>query len=146
MIAAPIETSRSAIWLLCLSLVMSAFLPGSVRADEPAAAASLVAESLLRDTIQGVEGKEIIVSRVSFPPHTQLTWHWHPGEEVFYVIEGSVTLKRRGQPDVFSTAGDAQKIAPEVVHTGETGEVGAELVIFRVHTAGEPERHLVESF
>ena len=146
MIAAPIETSRSAIWLLCLSLVMSAFLPGSVRADEPAGAASLVAESLLRDTIQGVEGKEITVSRVSFPPHTQLPWHWHPGEEVFYVIEGSVTLKRRGQPDVFSTAGDAQKIAPEVVHTGETGEVGAELVIFRVHAAGEPERHLVESF
>lgn len=146
MIAASIETSRSAIWLLCLSLVMSAFLPGSVRADEPAAAASLVAKSLLRDTIQGVEGKEIIVSRVSFPPHTQLPWHWHPGEEVFYVIEGAVTLKRGGQPDVFSTTGDAQKIAPEVVHTGETGEVGAELVIFRVHTAGEPERHLVESF
>ena len=109
-----------------------------------AAAASLVAESLLRDTIQGVEGKEIIVSRVSFPPHTQLPWHWHPGEEVFYVIEGSVTLKRLGQPDVFSTTGNAQKIAPEVVHTGETGEVGAELVIFRVHTAGEPERYLVE--
>ena len=146
MIAAPIEKPRLASWLLCLSLVVSAFLPGSVHADEHAAGASLVAESLLRDTIQGVEGKEIIVSRVSFPPHTQLPWHWHPGEEVFYVIEGSVTLKRRGQPDVFSTAGDAQKIAPEVVHAGETGEVGAELVIFRVHAAGEPERHLVESF
>ncbi len=145
MIAAPIETPRSAIWLLCLSLVAPAFLPGSVQAGEPAAGASLLAESLLRDTIEGVEGKEIIVGRVSFPPHTQLPWHWHPGEEVFYVIEGSVTLKRRGQPDVLSTAGDAQKIAPEVVHTGETGEVGAELVIFRVHTAGEPERHLVES-
>ena len=103
-----------------------------------------MAETLLRDMIQGREGKEIIVSRVSFPPHTQLPWHWHPGEEVFYVIEGSVTLKRRSQPDVLSTAGDAQKIAPEVVHTGETGEAGAELVIFRVHTAGEPERYLVE--
>ena len=145
MIAASIETPRSAIWLLCLSLVAPAFLPGSVQAGEPAAGASLLAESLLRDTIEGVEGKEIIVSRVSFPPHTQLPWHWHPGEEVLYVIEGSVTLKRRGQPDVLSTAGDAQKIAPEVVHTGKTGEVGAELVIFRVHTAGEPERHLVES-
>ena len=146
MIAAPIETSRSAIWLLCSSLAVSAFLPGSVQADEPAAGASLVAESLLRDTIKGVEGKEIIVSRVSFPPYTQLPWHWHPGEEVFYVIEGSVTLKRRGQQDVLAAAGDAQKIAPKVVHTGETGEVGAELVIFRVHTAGEPERHLVGSF
>jgi len=37
-----------------------------------------------------------------------------------------------------------EHLAPEVVHTGETGEAGAELVIFRVHTAGEPERYLVE--
>ena len=40
--------------------------------------------------------------------------------------------------------GDAQKIAPEVIHTGLTGEQGVELVIFRVHAAGEPERYLVD--
>lgn len=131
-------------WCVCLGLLGSVFLASLARADHHTTGASVVAETLLRDMIQGGEGKQIIVSRVSFPPHTQLPWHWHPGEEVFYVIEGSVTLKRRSQPDVPSTAGDAQKIAPEVVHTGETGEAGAELVIFRVHTVGEPERYLVE--
>ena len=128
----------------CLGLLVSIFLTGLARADNHAAGASVVAETLLRDMIQGTEGKEIVVSRASFPPKTQLTWHWHPGEEVLYVIQGSVTLKRRGQPDVLSRAGDAQKIAPEVVHTGETGEAGAQLVIFRIHTPGEPERYLVE--
>ena len=113
-------------------------------AAEPSAAPSVQAENLLREPILGVEGKEIIVSRVSFPPHTELPWHWHPGEEFFYVIEGSVTLKRRGQDDTPTAAGDAQKIAPEVIHTGQTGEQGAELVIFRVHASGEPERHLVD--
>jgi len=113
-------------------------------AVEPAAAPSLKAENLLREPILGVEGKEIIVSRVSFPPHTELPWHWHPGEEFFYVIEGSVTLKRRGQDDTPTAQGDAQKIAPEVIHTGRTGEQGAELLIFRVHAAGEPERYLVD--
>ena len=113
-------------------------------AAEPAAAPSVQAENLLREPILGVEGKEIIVSRVSFPPHTELPWHWHPGEEFFYVIEGSITLKRRGQDDTPTAQGDAQKIAPEVVHTGQTGEQGAELVIFRVHASGEPERHLVD--
>ena len=113
-------------------------------AAEPSAAPSVQAENLLREPILGVEGKEIIVSRVSFPPHTELPWHWHPGEEFFYVIEGSVTLKRRGQDDTPAAAGDAQKIAPEVVHKGQTGEQGAELVIFRVHATGEPERHLVD--
>ena len=114
------------------------------QAAEPSQTASAQAENLLRESMAGVEGKEIIVSRVSFPPYTELPWHWHPGEEFFYVIEGSVTLKRRGEPDSPATQGDAQKIAPQIIHTGSTGEQGAELVIFRVHTAGEPERYLVD--
>ena len=113
-------------------------------ASEPMAAPSVQAENLLRESIAGVEGKEIIVSRVSFPPRTELPWHWHPGEEFFYVIEGSVTLKRKGFSDSYTKEGDAQKIAAEVIHTGQTGEQGAELVIFRVHSAGQPERYLVD--
>ena len=114
------------------------------QAKEPSQNASVPAENLLRESIAGVEGKEVIVSRVSFPPHTELPWHWHPGEEFFYVIEGSVTLKRRGEGDLTASQGGAQKIAPQVIHTGRTGEQGAELVIFRVHAAGEPERYLVD--
>ena len=114
------------------------------QAAEPSQTASAQAENLLRESIACVEGKEVIVSRVSFPPHTELPWHWHPGEEFFYVIEGSVTLKRRGEPDSPATQGDAQKIAPQIIPTGSTGEQGAELVIFRVHAEGEPERYLVE--
>ena len=113
-------------------------------AKEPSQNASVQAENLLRESIAGVEGKEVIVSRVSFPPHTELPWHWHPGEEFFYVIEGSVTLKRRGELDLSAGAGDAQNIAAQVIHTGSTGEQGAELVIFRVHVVGEPERYLVD--
>ena len=113
-------------------------------ATEPSQNASVQAENLLRESIAGVEGHEVIVSHVSFPPHTELPWHWHPGEEFFYVIEGSVTLKRRGEADLTAAQGGAQKIAPQVIHTGRTGEQGAELVIFRVHATGEPERYLVD--
>ena len=104
----------------------------------------VTADNLLRETIDGVEGKEVIVSRVSFPPRIELPWHWHPGEEFFYVIKGSVTLKQRGHPDVVTVRGDSQKIPPGVIHSGESGEEGAELVIFRVHASGEPERYLVD--
>ena len=114
------------------------------QAAESSPTASVQAENLLRESIAGVEGKEIIVSRVRFPPHTELPWHWHPGEEFFYVIEGSITLKQRGEPDLLTGAGDAQNIAARAVHTGSTGEQGAELVIFRVHAVGEPERNLVD--
>ena len=122
-------------------VVLSCLDSTSGNATEPP---PVQADNLLRESIAGVEGKEIIVSRVSLPPHTELPWHWHPGEEFFYVIEGSVTLKRRGEPDLLTGTGDAQNIAARVIHTGSTGEQGAELVIFRVHAAGEPERYLVD--
>ena len=128
-------------WLL-VALVGMYSIVGQAAESSPVVSAQ--AENLLRESIAGVEGKEVIVTRVSFPPHTELPWHWHPGEEFFYVIKGSVTLKRRGESDVPAVEGDAQKIAPEVIHTGLTGEQGAELVIFRVHAAGEPERYLVD--
>ena len=135
----PRPTARN--WVLVAVVGMYSMVG---QAAEPSQTASVQAENLLRESIAGVEGKEIIVSRVSFPPHTELPWHWHPGEEFFYVIEGSVTLKRRGEPDSPAIQGDAQKIAPQIIHTGSTGEQGAELVIFRVHAAGEPERYLVD--
>ena len=146
---APTHTQRDdGMPLLTAQMVVLAALVGAWaaigHAAEPSAAPSVQAENLLRESIAGVEGKEIIVSRVSLPPHTELPWHWHPGEEFFYVIEGSITLKRRGEPDLLAGAGEAQNIAAQVVHTGSTGEQGAELVIFRVHAAGEPERYLVD--
>ena len=122
-------------------VVLSCLDSTSGNATEPP---PVQADNLLRESIAGVKGKEIIVSRVSLPPRTELPWHWHPGEEFFYVIEGSVTLKRRGEPDLLTGTGDAQNIAARVIHTGSTGEQGAELVIFRVHAAGEPERYLVD--
>ena len=106
--------------------------------------AGVTSDLLLRESVEGVPSKEVIVSRVTLPPHTEVPWHWHPGEEVFYVIEGEVTLARRGEPDTLSKAGEANTIAPQVVHTGRTGEAAATLVIFRVHDKGQPERVLAE--
>ena len=114
------------------------------QATEPSPTTSVQADNLLRESVAGLESKEIIMSRVIFPPHTELPWHWHSGEEFFYVIEGFITLKRRGEPDLLAGAGEAQNIAAQAVHTGSTGEQGAELVIFRVHAAGELQRYLVD--
>jgi quercetin dioxygenase-like cupin family protein len=102
------------------------------------------ADVLLRQSVEGVPTKEVIVNQVSIPPHTELPRHWHPGEEIFYVIEGEVTLAQRGKPDLLSRVGEVNIIAPGVIHTGRTGEEGATLVIFRVHDKGQPERVVVD--
>lgn len=103
-----------------------------------------VLENLLRTTLEGVDDTEVIVSRVVIPPHTELPRHWHPGEEFAYVIDGSVTLWKDGEEDIVMHAGDVGKVPLRKVHTAITGDEGCELIVFRVHVSGEPERVLVE--
>ena len=63
-------------WVL-VALVGISSMAG--QAAEPSPAASVQADNLLRESVAGVEGKEVIMSRVRFPPHTELPWHWHSG-------------------------------------------------------------------
>lgn len=145
MLNTPLQRFVSPCVLTGLLICVPFFITQSFAQSQAESALSVLkAKSLLREPIAGVDGKEVIVSRVSFPPDTQLAWHWHPGEEFFYVMEGTIILKRRGEPDQLALAGDAHKIAAKVIHTGLVGEEGAKLVIFRVHSTGEPERYLVE--
>ena len=106
--------------------------------------ATLVLESLMHATLEGVDDTEVIVSRVLIPPHTKLPRHWHPVEEFAYVVVGSVTLRQEGEDDIVLNAGDVGKVPLRQVHTAITGDEGCELIVFRVHDSGEPERVLVE--
>ena len=101
--------------------------------------------TLLSGELGRVEGTEFVVSRVKIPPNMSLPKHWHPGEEFVYVIEGRVTLWQEGKEDLVFTAGDAAKVPLKQIHTAKTGEEGVDLVVFRVHETGKPERVLVDS-
>lgn len=101
-------------------------------------------ENLLRAELEGFEGAEVIVSRVTIPPHTSLPRHWHPGEEFGYVLEGSCTLWQEGKEDVLVQAGDVLKVPLEQVHTAVTKDEAVTILVFRVHETGKPERVPVE--
>lgn len=103
-----------------------------------------VLENLLRTLLEGVEGTEVIVSRVSIPPNTSLPKHWHPGEEFAYVLDGSVTLWQEGKDDIVGKTGDVVSIPLKQVHTAITKDEAATVLVFRVHEKGQPERILVE--
>lgn len=101
-------------------------------------------ETLLHTELEGAKGTEVIVSRVTLPPHTTLPKHWHPGEEFAYVVEGSITLWQKGKDDIVANAGEVTSVPLKQVHTAITGEQGATAIVFRVHEKGQPERVLVE--
>jgi quercetin dioxygenase-like cupin family protein len=101
-------------------------------------------ETLLKAVLEGVDGTEVVVSRVTIPPNTALPKHWHPGEEFAYVLEGSATLWQEGKKDVTFTKGEVAKVPLKQVHTAITTDEGATILVFRVHEQGKPERLLVE--
>jgi len=113
--------------------------------DDPAdkksdAKSGLKLETLLKSVLEGVDGTEVIVSRVTIPPNTSLPKHWHPGEEFAYILEGSAILWQKGKDDIVGKAGDVMKVPLKQVHTAITTDEGATILVFRVHEQGEPER------
>ena len=131
-------------------LVLGALLAAPVDAsshEHPQATATtpgLKLENLLKAQLEGFQGGEVIVSRVTIPPHTSLPKHWHPGEEFAYILEGSCYLWQEGEDDILGRAGDVLKVPLKQVHTAVTKDEGVTILVFRVHEAGQPERVLVE--
>lgn len=113
-------------------------------ADAPESVQKPRLETLLSSKLEGVEGTDVIVSRVTMPPNTTLPKHWHPGEEFAYVLEGSVVLWQEGKEDLVAKAGDVMGVPLKQIHTAVTKDEGATILVFRVHERGEPERVLVD--
>jgi len=129
-----------------VELVQSSLAHESTQPEAATAkkAGELKLETLLSAELEGVEGIEVIVSRVTVPPNTALPKHWHPGEEFAYVLEGSGVLWQEGKEDVPVKTGEAVKVPLKQVHTAITGDEGATFLVFRVHEKGKPERVPVE--
>ena len=131
-----------------LTFLTFAFLPVyALSHDSPpdtnsAVDSSPVLQSLLSEQLEATPNTEVIVSRVSLPPNTTLPKHWHPGEEFAFVINGEVTLWMKNRDSVKLVAGDAVKIPLKQIHTAITHEHSVDLVVFRVHEKGQPERVL----
>ena len=113
-------------------------------ADESSSVPGPVLETLLSTQLEGVEGTEVIVSRVVIPPNASLPKHWHPGEEFAYILEGSAIVRRDGEADVTVSKGDVAKIPLRRIHTAVTTDQGATILVFRIHAIGKPERVLVD--
>ena len=107
-------------------------------------ATGLKLETLLTAELEGTKNTDVIVSRVTLPPHTTLPKHWHPGEEFAYILEGTASLWLDGKVASTVEAGSVLKVPLKKVHTAITGDEGATLLVFRVHERGQPERVIVE--
>jgi quercetin dioxygenase-like cupin family protein len=84
-------------------------------------------------------GREVIQVRVDFDPGYVSPKHTHPGEEIIYVIEGTLEYHVEGKPTATYKAGDVLLVPAETIHWVKnvgTGN-GAELATYVVEK-GKP--------
>jgi len=63
-----------------------------------------------------VPGREVVQQRVWIGPEAAPVKHTHPGEEIIYILEGSLEYQVEGQPTRTCNAGDALTIPAGAVH------------------------------
>ena len=66
-----------------------------------------------------VAGYEAVMVSAEFDPDGVVGRHTHPGEEMGYIIEGTVQLEIDGKPPLISKAGDVYFIPAGAVHTAK---------------------------
>jgi quercetin dioxygenase-like cupin family protein len=86
-----------------------------------------------------VSGREVVQVRVDLAPGVEFGRHWHPGEEIVYVLEGSLQYAVEGRRPVTLKAGDVLFIPARTIHAAKNvGRVnGAELATYIVEK-GKP--------
>ena len=84
-------------------------------------------------------GKETVQVRIDFAPGTAFGMHSHPGEEIIYVLEGSLEYEVEGLPPVTLNSGDVLFIPAGKFHAAKNnGKVtGVELATYIV-AKGKP--------
>jgi quercetin dioxygenase-like cupin family protein len=92
-----------------------------------------------------VPGREVVQARVELDPGVAFGRHWHPGEEIIYVLEGSWEYQIEGKQPVTLEAGNVLFIPARTIHAAKNvgrGK-GAELATYVVEK-GKPTLVMVE--
>ena len=82
--------------------------------------ADALAATLTRTEIQrepfSVPGREIVQVRTEIPAGVASGWHTHPGEEIGYIVVGTVRMEIRDRPALVLHTGDGFCIPPGTPH------------------------------
>ena len=92
-----------------------------------------------------IPGREMIQVRVELDPGVASLKHWHPGEEIIYVLEGALEYQVEGQPTVTLKPGDVLFIPARTIHAAKAvgSGKGVELATYIVEK-GQPLLTLVK--
>jgi quercetin dioxygenase-like cupin family protein len=86
-----------------------------------------------------ISGREVVQVLTEIPAGVESGWHMHPGEEIGYILAGTVEMMIEGMPTLTLHAGDPFLMPPRTPHNAlDVGpETGMMLSTYIVEV-GEP--------
>jgi len=105
--------------------------------------ADALAGKLQRTEIQrstsSIPGRIIVQVRTEIPAGVESGWHTHPGEEVGYIVAGTVQMEIRDQPTLTLHPGDGFLIPPHTPHNAlDLGPDTGQMLSTYIVEDGEP--------
>jgi len=79
--------------------------------------------------ITAYAGHEAVQVRGEFEPGAATPRHTHPGEELGYILEGTVVMELEGKPPITLKAGDVFFIPAGHVHAAKNSGTGAAKIL-----------------
>jgi quercetin dioxygenase-like cupin family protein len=92
-----------------------------------------------------IPGREVVQNCVDISPEAPAFKHLHPGEEIIYVLEGSLEYQVEGKPPTTLEAGEVFFVPAETIHAVKNvGTTNAAELATYVVEEGKPLVVLVE--
>src|SRR5215475_1797623 len=103
-------------------------VPESEKEDSRDALAGTLHRTEVQREPSSIPGREIVQVLTEIPAGVASGWHMHPGEEVGYILAGTVEMEIKDRPTLTLNAGDPFLIPPRTPHNAtdlgpETGQM-----------------------
>ena len=86
-----------------------------------------------------IPGREIVQVLTEIPAGAESGWHQHPGEEVGYILAGTVEMEIEGQPTLTLRAGVGFLMPPRTPHNAtDLGPDTGQMLSTYIVEVGEP--------
>ena len=93
----------------------------------------------LQRSASSIPGREIVQVLTEIPAGVASGWHIHPGEEVGFIVAGTVEMMIRGQETLTLHAGDGFLIPPRTPHNAlDVGPEPGRMLSTYIVEVGQP--------
>jgi quercetin dioxygenase-like cupin family protein len=119
-------------------LTLASGLACQVALAQSAAPVGLKRTDLMKQDLSA-PGREVVQVMIEFAPGATAPYHSHPGEELVYVVEGTLEYALEGKPPVTLKAGDVLLVPPGTLHSVKnTGSGSARELATYIAEKGKP--------